>query len=357
MINLFSIGRIAFLSLCFSACGLNVDNIKNNKSELNIINGFPLENNASRIGLATVALIDDINAKSFCSGTLIDGYTVLTAAHCLTDKIPAAISVKFSNINSQKSIKVYNFVIHPKYDYTAAISGNRNDLGGDDIALIRLEEDAIKKGFGNLVNIDFDNKIKLKPQDKLTLAGYGLNEKNEIDGILRIIDAKIIALMTKYGTIDIKAIEKNEGTCSGDSGGPAYYQINTAFFVVGVLSYGNSNCSEGFSFYINIDKYKQWIKDKSANLATVKPKNMPMDISSFILSNGARVKTIRCEGINEDSISCDIVTPYGTEYNDSLCTYTKTTETYLCKVPETPQKKSTSPKKSTPPKKNNKNKK
>lgn len=319
------------MAFIFSSCGLNVDNIKNDKSALNIVNGVELKNDVTTIGLATVYLINQSN-ESFCSGVLIDGYTVITAAHCLTSLFPNSFSVMFSNNGQHKSIKNYNFIVHPKY-------GTTKETADYDIALLRLERDAVKDGLGNIAKIDFDNNIKLKKQDNVIIAGYGETKNiNQPKGILRTITSKIISPVNdKNMFFSVKGLKENQTVCFGDSGGPAYYLKNNTYFVVGTIINTRNNC-EGINDITHIHYYKTWIKKETIKLATSEVKNIGMTLGSVVLSNKARIKTIRCRDIskkNQNIFLCDIVTPYGTEYNDSVCTWDKAIEKYLCKVPET----------------------
>ncbi|MDB2447384.1 trypsin-like serine protease, partial [bacterium] len=64
---------------------------------------------------------------------------------------------------------------------------------------------------------------------------------------------------------DVKAfsIYSNEGnnSCSGDSGGPAYFVKDGNMYLLGVTSYGGHmyNCMMGDGVYIDARKYTEWL--------------------------------------------------------------------------------------------------
>lgn len=78
-------------------------------------------------------------------------------------------------------------------------------------------------------------------------------------------------------------------------------------------------------------------RDSSLSKANIK-KNIDMiSHDSFILSNGAHIKTVVCGVITEKPLKflCDIVTPYETKYNNVNCPFDYKKEKYMCKIPNT----------------------
>lgn len=54
---------------------------------------------------------------------------------------------------------------------------------------------------------------------------------------------------------------KFSGSCSGDSGGPAFTVNNGSHELVGLVSFGSSDCLSGLpSIYTNTMMFKSWIE-------------------------------------------------------------------------------------------------
>lgn len=62
---------------------------------------------------------------------------------------------------------------------------------------------------------------------------------------------------------------KRKDTCTGDGGGPIIQQINGKWTLMGITSYGSSNCS-GITAYTRISAYYDWIFNKNG-MTTIKP--------------------------------------------------------------------------------------
>jgi hypothetical protein len=74
------------------------------------------------------------------------------------------------------------------------------------------------------------------------------------DGILRVTEAPISFVLET----EIRLDERKAGTCSGDSGGPAFLKKNNEYFLMGVTSRGSALCNE-VGVYTNALYYKTWI--------------------------------------------------------------------------------------------------
>lgn len=77
--------------------------------------------------------------------------------------------------------------------------------------------------------------------------GYGLDESSE-SGKLHGGEM-IITQLGEYSTIEARAGESGQMTCSGDSGEPALFDLYGTKIIIGVTSYGSVMCDNysGFS--------------------------------------------------------------------------------------------------------------
>lgn len=200
------------------------------------------------------------DGDAFCTGTLVDATSVLTAAHCV-DYIESAAGAEIRFYTGagdpgplEGGLLVNDAVSHPDWDGWAA-----------DIGLVFLDESAVETP-------QFVNVEEMLPfhweGERVTLVGYGITE----DGL----DDSGLKLMTE---VEIYAFDEDvffhysAGTnaCFGDSGGPALYEFEDGWCVVGVLSvvfghlYKDSSCVGGGGYQIRTDLYADWLQD----LATI----------------------------------------------------------------------------------------
>jgi secreted trypsin-like serine protease len=59
--------------------------------------------------------------------------------------------------------------------------------------------------------------------------------------------------------------ERKAGTCSGDSGGPAYIEKDGQFYLFGITSRGTYFCDDS-GVYTNALSYTKWIQDTMGSL-------------------------------------------------------------------------------------------
>ncbi len=209
-----------------------------------------------------------VYVSPFCTGTLIKGDVVLTAAHCLTTTkgkkvkamAPTALAVYVGDNPSTDLLQhlylVQELKVHSQYNASKITN---------DIALIRLNNavtepvtpvPALPTSLG-LTSADIGATVNF--------AGFGDTEKGT-SGVKLQADGTIAGLgCTVEGCPDggvaatqFSYAQPNSGPCFGDSGGPAFLYRSGAPYVAGITSYGDSYCTV-YGVSTRTDAFDSWI--------------------------------------------------------------------------------------------------
>lgn len=207
----------------------------------------------------------------FCTGVLIDRTTVLSAAHCINSTASSfvvALNLESMFVDLSHSdteiIDVRKVVVHPNY-YT-------HRQGAHDIAVLVLQEAAIT------TPVRLATTVQINQAESVRLVGFGNNDKNSSKGfgIKREVLVDIKSLRrnnqdnlnqdeAKYGfDSDLEFIAGGEGkdSCNGDSGGPAYIEVDGQRFLAGLTSRAVKNyshiCADG-GVYTRVDMHQNFI--------------------------------------------------------------------------------------------------
>jgi trypsin len=203
------------------------------------------------------------DGSHFCGGSLLNSYTIITAAHCTVGVNVASLRVRSGSLNWSSGFairKVKQVRIHPNY--------NAGTLDND-IALWRLAAPIIPNGS----NIKF---AKLPPANTdpgtgtLSItAGWGYTSESSytIPTQLRRVTIPMVSRSTcnaNYGggitTNMICAGLKQGGkdSCQGDSGGPLVN--NSKKELIGIVSWGIGCARPNYpGVYTRVSKYITWI--------------------------------------------------------------------------------------------------
>ncbi|XP_059468294.1 enteropeptidase-like [Neocloeon triangulifer] len=245
-----------------------------------------------------------------CGGTLISNTAILTAAHCLNEKVrgnllllsPSQVELTFGKYDSSKSNHMEPFrqsyftkevLIHPEYNQSAENFEN-------DIALLIIEPKVLT--FNEMVQpaclwAEKDNDIEKIAGSQGEVAGWGLTAENKRSAVLQKAYLDIVTHRTCFSnnknffgkylkpTLNFCAGIPNQATtCVGDSGGGLTIYNNGRHYLRGITSFapdkrenvdGNTIfvCSKKYySVFADVTNYMDWIVK---NAFGRNPKNNP----------------------------------------------------------------------------------
>ncbi len=251
---------------------------------------------------------------AICTGSLLPGNIVLTAAHCVDNFMVVVFSQDFNSTQSNQVFQVDKIAVSPYWETRKNASKDHGD-----IAILHFQGN-VPAGYvpANLVT---DASV-LENQAQVVLAGYGVNHVAETpidvntypDLIKSVQTGKVVCddptnlkncaqvdmtgsgLLRKTSvTIEDNKFAQSEillnqtkgtGACHGDSGGPAYITVNGQLYLWGVTSRGErdpkNDCSQ-YAVYTSTLFYKDWITQVSNrmnsvvtdNSSDVNPPSMP----------------------------------------------------------------------------------
>ncbi|MFN3198440.1 MAG: S1 family peptidase [Bradymonadia bacterium] len=198
--------------------------------------------------------------QSWCTATLTDPSTILTAAHCV-DMLSGPRDGNLSFVIGSEPLQpsassaISAIHIHPEW---LGFPPNGGDLRqfehGRDLAVLRLTTPInsvapVRLWFGPAEQLIGQNMI---------LVGYGasqvVNDMPIGGGIRRRTQVTISATIAQ----GIRYEDARTGSCRGDSGGPAFMEIDGVWRQVGVTSYGDAQCAF-LGTYQRLDLHQDWL--------------------------------------------------------------------------------------------------
>jgi len=209
------------------------------------------------------------NGNAFCGGSLINARTVLTAAHCVDNRVGnitiflgAHRMLPLANESAAVNVSSGDVVIHPSWHRPTLLH---------DIAIIRLSEAVPLSASISPILLPRDASHDYLGNTTL-VSGWGRpsDSANAISPVLREVQSFVISnfacRLAYLGTVQESHICISGGfgrsTCNGDSGGPLV--ING--IEVGVVSFGSSlGCEVGWPpAFARVTYYLDWIRANEA---------------------------------------------------------------------------------------------
>lgn len=257
----FQLGCVAVLTLVVAAChpgGTQLGEL--NLTDMDAVGVFGGEQvQVADPVLKFVVSIQGTNRagqRVDCTGTLVHRRVVLTAAHCLEDspEMLKSLKVRFGSItadSTQASSEVRGALqtVRPE-DWDHYLQNEPQSMlrMQFDVGLILLESDAPKSS--DVISLNLVTP-SVEEMPRFWALGYGA-----AGGFIHKVRGKRIVVPSGMGTlrkVEIKRIvepqspihyesaQDSQGICYGDSGGPAFVQVDAQWVQVGVASYITSD--------------------------------------------------------------------------------------------------------------------
>ena len=171
----------------------------------------------------------------FCTGTIVHPTLIITAGHCLSRiKSPDEIKIYLGegeegreNVHGQYEVK--SFKISPDYGWSF---GAWNDMA----YVISKESLPIEENEIPEILVDEEEQKQIiRLHKEVHIVGYGKREGGKIG-----IKYEAIAPIVAYDRKEVDIGGEGKDSCTGDSGGPAYGQLeNGQWRVFGIVSKGS----------------------------------------------------------------------------------------------------------------------
>jgi Leucine-rich repeat (LRR) protein len=228
----------------------------------------------------TVALVKP-NGKIFCSGSIIAPNLIATAKHCLVNKDSSDFKIYFGDNTNAPTESLYREVIDFEVRYPKDWSMMFPSF---DVGWVEFKG-ALPEGFKPLPILSTPDSLSIG--HVIHQVGYG-NRSPRAGTIKAGIKLRGLTHLQSYVNnprffnILVFKGDEGQGSCHGDSGGPAYAYIEGHWYIVGVtngfdlvltprsmLRTGDPdfpytvNCSKNQSLYNFLGAHGKWIEESS----------------------------------------------------------------------------------------------
>jgi MYXO-CTERM domain-containing protein len=223
---------------------------------------------------ATVALMDPAYGEFFCSGTLVSPRVVITAAHCLYfngllsnhEVTVVANHLQPDLAPESLQIPVDALAVHPGFSEFPGATDDPDGLGDEpDLGLLILSQSITTVAPAPILSLaEFDAGVM--PGNPLVIAGFGVTDTASWFSSAGTLYEAQTPFVRGNPTEFVAGNESSPDSCSGDSGGPAYWVSGGERFLVGATSRGVASsdleCGGG-GIYTLVSSHVEWVENNS----------------------------------------------------------------------------------------------
>lgn len=261
-----SVLLIAGLAAACSPAAKEKERSASKRQDTAIVHGKAVSSKES-LAQSVVALVAEVDGgQALCTGSLVSDDIVLTAAHCV-DHDPTKLTVVFSHDTHTAKDSDVRAVDHFTQNHRWQ---NPTKTGRGDLALLHFT--------GGLP--DGYQPVELEPSSfnigdgaSTLMLGFGVTDglSHAGSGVLRETETAVIGRESKTEVI---TDGQKSSVCFGDSGGPAFVNLENQWVQWGVASsVANQSCNEA-SVHTDLHSYLKWIESASKKLKKSKDKNV-----------------------------------------------------------------------------------
>lgn len=183
---------------------------------------------------------------SICSGEVVSPHMVLTAAHCVDPAVLKTTTAQFgiflgSDINDQAQtndknnwLDVASTAFDPQFDVNSLGSGH--DIGEVTTTTV-IPRDLLPVHQTKLTVNDIGKSLRL--------VGFGISSGTDTQGTTAGTRRTVGTHVTDVDSNLVYFGDSQHNVCEGDSGGPAFMDVNGVSTIVGVTSFGDKTCAQG----------------------------------------------------------------------------------------------------------------
>jgi hypothetical protein len=178
-----------------------------------------------------VVMVVDRRDMSYCTGSVIDKRTVLTAAHCVGKPDETAVLLRGGDGQSV-FLQTSDVAVHPGFRPDAA----RRGALSIDLALVRIAE-PLPAGF-RPVSLSETSRVEIGQQ--LSIAGFGITDETmpKTGGVLREGLVEVGGSTPPFLIMLSDPEGQGLGGCTGDSGAPIFAPGQPGVLAVAIWAKG-----------------------------------------------------------------------------------------------------------------------